>query len=348
MTTETKESTALVPIAAQLPPSIIPSIDELSVMTAIAKQVVKATGMVPSNLKSPEQAFAVMLAGRELGAQPMTALRHIFVVNGKTEPDAQLMMGVAKAKDPTADFTFHKTTATECDAELFRKGKSVLRQRYTIEDVRKAGLAGKAGPWQQYPADMLRWFTLKRLCRLGAPDLINALDGVSVAQAGAMMDEVRITEVKIETPALDAPGLYNAGDDPTETPTAAIEAEVVDEAGITRDEFDAWWQEKKFKDIGHVARCLGIPDGGDDPLQAWVDSAEGVGLPAGLALECARDCGKSIMAEYKVSKSLSQARSVIDPKGRLQLAAEEYRAAHTVEETEEPPLDEPQAEVGSA
>ena len=52
--------------------------------------------------------LAVMLAGWEVGAKPMTALRHMFVVNGRTEPDAQLMMGIVKARDPSARFQFQE------------------------------------------------------------------------------------------------------------------------------------------------------------------------------------------------------------------------------------------------
>ena len=67
----------LAPISVQLPATSVPRPDELNVMKSIAMEAIKAKGMVPSNVDTAEKAFAIMLAGWELGAKPMTSLRHI-------------------------------------------------------------------------------------------------------------------------------------------------------------------------------------------------------------------------------------------------------------------------------
>jgi hypothetical protein len=182
--------------------------------------------MLPQYIKTEDEAIAVMVAGWEFGAKPMTALRHVYVINGKTEPDAQLMLGIVKARDPSARFIFHETTVEVCDAELLRKGASVLRLRCTIDEVPKA-LREKPGPWGQYRRDMLRWYTVRRVCRLGAPDLINTLGGISVTEAGDYMangeEGYQPEAVAVEAQALPAEALVNEGDEAFDE--AAIEAE---------------------------------------------------------------------------------------------------------------------------
>ena len=226
----TEESRALVPIEVVPPAAPLPKRRELDIIAFIARRAVAARGMLPQNIKTQDEAFAVMVAGWEFGAKPMTALRHIYVINGKTEPDAQLMMGVVKARDPSARFIFHEATAEGCDLELERAGKSVVRLRCAIDEVPKM-LRDKAGPWQQYRGDMIRWFTVRRVCRLGAPDLINTLGGVGVAEADDYMGEDEEGEPVIDAEALSAGDLVNEGDDTNPVPPA----EAIDAADMGED-----------------------------------------------------------------------------------------------------------------
>lgn len=172
---------------------------EMQIMTAIAGTVIKAGGMVPAAIKTPEQALAVMLAGHEIGLPPMTALRRLYIVNGRTEIDAQCMMGIVQAADPTARFRFHRYDDDGCDVELFRAGRGSIRVAYTYADAEKSGQAamkkrrkyaqwkdGKPvgqptgwedvpGPWQLYRRDMCAWNAIRRVCKLGAADCLNRI-----------------------------------------------------------------------------------------------------------------------------------------------------------------------------
>lgn len=177
------------PLAVHLEERTLPTRGELEIISSIARTVIGAKGhAVPASIDTPAKAAAVMLAGWELGLKPMTALRHVFVVNGRTEPDGSAMMGLVRAGDPTAAFTFHTYTHEACDVSLHRGGHLVARCEYTIEDAKKSGQAGK-GAWKDYTRDMLAWSAVKRVCRLGAADLINAITSVDVRQAGALLPE---------------------------------------------------------------------------------------------------------------------------------------------------------------
>ena len=200
------------PLAVTLPTRTLPTREELAIIASIAASVVKAAGhAVPKEMDSPYKAMAVMLAGWELGMKPMTALRHVFVVNGRTEPDAQAMMGVVRALDPTAQFIFHEWTAEVCRVELRRQGQPGLISEYTIEDARKSGQTKTSqgatkSTWANYARDMLAWAAVKRVCRLGAPELINAIPSVAVEDtegmveaAGLLGEGEAVVDVDLET-----------------------------------------------------------------------------------------------------------------------------------------------------
>lgn len=224
------EDAAPAALAVIPPTALLPSMGDLQVIHQIARTAGGGRGLVPSSIKTPEQAFAIMLAGWEMGARPITALRHVFAVNGKTEPDAQLMMGVVQARDATAQFVFHHHDEKSADIELQREGRQPIRIQYSIDDAKASGQFNN-GPWEKYPKDMLRWACIKRLCRFGAPELINAVSGVSLDEAAETYigvgntdhEEAEIDEGgNVVAKALPAPtDLMNEGDD---QPAAATES----------------------------------------------------------------------------------------------------------------------------
>jgi hypothetical protein len=224
----------------------------------LARSVVNARGhAVPAAVDTPAKAFAIMLAGWEVGAKPMTALRHMFVINGRTEPDAQLMMGIVKARDPSARFVFHSRADDLCDVELFRGGRPVVRLAYTAADAERAGLLKKGGPWTQYRKDMMAWAAVKRVCRLGAPDLINAISGVDVGEAGDMMGDLPDEDASvIDTEVVPAAELLNEGDEPEE----ATEEPEEPEPEVPTSEPDM----PKLRNLGdlykHAHDLLGYPN----------------------------------------------------------------------------------------
>lgn len=249
------ESTAIVKsdappaaIVAQAPPTaLLPTRDELTLMTAIAEQATKATGVVPHNIKTKEQAVAVMMAGWELGLRPMTALRHVYVVNGKTDIETRAMVGIIKARRPDIQISWPEYTAEAVTCEIRRPGQPITSVRYSKEDAQRSGQLDKkaaewrdgkrvevSGPWQRYTRDMLYAAATKRAARLACPDIINGIETsmhtVDEAASLIMPDaEVRVIN---DPPAIDAiPGdAYNDGDDPAEYREEPIDAAEDDEA----------------------------------------------------------------------------------------------------------------------
>ena len=347
-----EESRALVPINVVVPTKPLPEEREMEMILAIAQRAVKATGMIPANIKNADQAFAIMLAGFELGCKPITSLRHIFVVNGKTEPDGQLMMGLVLANDPTARFIFHERSRTVADIELTRAGREPLRIKITIEEV--GALGKKQGPWTQYPADMLSWHVIKRLCRLGASDAINAIAGMEVADAAEVAQSIR--EAQPTAPALaegrepaDAE-LVNEGDTgasveaPTAEPQAAaaekppaqeaappeVSPEPPSSGPSPRDLFTAWLVDNGLENV--VTQWLGLKAEGDDPLAAqWIEPAVAYGLTIATAYEIAQDAMQAMFDKVRELRGtptpLQTALAEVKPRERRKAALDKHDAA---------------------
>lgn len=128
------------------------------------------SGLYP-NVKNPAGAFAIVQYGAELGIPPMLSLQNINLINGKPACNAQLIVALAQGNGVT--YKIIKSDSTECRIMFYRNGNS-LESSFTIEEAKKAGLAGKDN-WQKFPADMLFARAITRGVRRIAPDAIMGL-----------------------------------------------------------------------------------------------------------------------------------------------------------------------------
>jgi hypothetical protein len=178
----------------------IPSMDEMKAITTMANHFYKLSGkMIPASIKTPQEAFAVMVAGRELGLGPMESFREMHVVNGVTMPGYRVLAALVLRNDPGASFKWLERSTTRACVQLTRPGRGTLEVEYTVEDAKRAGLAEKDN-WKKHPRDMLAAKAITRACRLGGPDLITSI-GASVRGAPTVM---RVLDEAIEEDEADA------------------------------------------------------------------------------------------------------------------------------------------------
>lgn len=103
-------------------------------------------------VKNPEQAFAKILAGQELGIGPMQALATIHIVEGKPTLDATLVRARIKSSGKY-DVKTLVSTDEKCTLQFLEHGRVLGTCTFTIEDAKRAGLLGKQN-WQKYPKAM--------------------------------------------------------------------------------------------------------------------------------------------------------------------------------------------------
>lgn len=140
------------------------------------------------------QAGLKMLIGRELGIQPLAAVRNIYVFEANGRPcvilDASLMGAMVRTSG-RYDFEVvaHDDTGTEL--AMYRLtpagGRTLLgKESFSLEDAKRRRLDQKEGPWKQgYTREMCYARAMSRLVDHYAPELLLGLSMPVVTQEAA-------------------------------------------------------------------------------------------------------------------------------------------------------------------
>lgn len=120
-------------------------------MVKMGDQLVK-TRMMPEHVKDGAQAALIMLTGRELGMQPMRALRSLQVVKGKVVESADSQLSRFKADGGRAEFK--KLDETGAVLWLKHPNGDEHTETWTAADSQRAGLAG--GMHGKFPKALYR------------------------------------------------------------------------------------------------------------------------------------------------------------------------------------------------
>lgn len=132
-----------------------------------------ASGLFPSEVKTPGDALVLAAAGRKLGFDPLTAVRAFHIVKGQTTLKADVMRGVVIRFVEAAGgvFRFVETSRDRAVLEVSRRpGDPVLRLAMTIQEATAAGLTSST--WKNFPAEMLVAALTRRAGRLLFPDVL--------------------------------------------------------------------------------------------------------------------------------------------------------------------------------
>jgi hypothetical protein len=183
----------------------MPSQNEWALMMEMAAALVP-TGFLPTAIKTPAQAVAIMLKGRELGIPPMQALANIAIINGKPTIQAELMLAIVYRDHGKAAFRIKSSDDLSCVAEYRLAGwPDIQSYAFTIDQAKKAGLI-KPGPWQQYPAAMLRARCISAVARMAFPESIGGMyvpgelgEAVTVSDDGEVRNVSTATVIDSDT-----------------------------------------------------------------------------------------------------------------------------------------------------
>lgn len=160
------------------------------VMPAIADLATKIsnTDFVPDSMRAKPAAVAcAILYGRELGMEPMTALRSINVIKGKPSLSSEAMRALILAAGH--ELVFVETTLTRCVIDARRRGQeNYSRVTYTMDDAKRAGLAGQ-GTYAKMPRQMLVARATAEMARLLFADVI-----------GGLLADVEVDDIEAEAP----------------------------------------------------------------------------------------------------------------------------------------------------
>jgi len=145
------------------------------------------SSMVPKAYQNKPQDIMVCVQwGYEIGLAPMQALQNIAVINGKPSVYGDAAMALVQASpvcEDVQEFFEGEGTANPvavCVAK--RRGRNPVTAKFSVEDAKRAGLWGKAGPWQAYPKRMMQMRARGFALRDAFPDVLKGLITAEEAQ----------------------------------------------------------------------------------------------------------------------------------------------------------------------
>ena len=137
--------------------SLAPS--NMSEAMQLAEMLAGSTLVPKDYQRNPSNIMVAIIWGSEIGLAPLQALQNVSVINGR--PSIWGDAALALVRGHPACVSVREGVDGEGDArtgwcEVTRRGEEPQRRTFSVDDAKKAGLWGKQGPWQQYPARMLQ------------------------------------------------------------------------------------------------------------------------------------------------------------------------------------------------
>lgn len=259
-------------------------------------RAIAMSGMAPKAYGQDEnKCFVGILAGAELGLAPFQALQSIAVIGGNPSVWGDGALALVRASGLLEDFE-ETDDGNKATCRVVRKGETPIIRSFDMDDAKKAGLAGKAGPWTQYPkrmrqmrarawalrdgfADVLKGLHIAEELR-DRPDLVEKPQtmklssdmlaqqaGVTVEQA-ATVEQSDIVDAEIEEAVAEVEQTY--ADEQPDTLSEAAQQTLDDidgpldhaetEAQQQPDEDDGPWAAKAKEIYNRIGKCETVID----------------------------------------------------------------------------------------
>jgi hypothetical protein len=171
-------------------PTIVPAVTEYELRLLWAQANAIAKSGTHRDIFKAEDAYARILAGRELGLSPSDAIRHMHLLDGEFVPSAEIQLALLKryvGPDAERYNLFVRTPRARrhqvCEVEVLRREvggdwESLGKERFTLEDAETQELGGEF--WDRVPAKMLFWRAVTNAIDTFAPEVVHPVQGAPI------------------------------------------------------------------------------------------------------------------------------------------------------------------------
>lgn len=123
-------------------------------------KMVAASEFAPKDFRGkPESCLLAIQHGSEVGLSPMQSLQSIAVINGRPTIWGDAALALVQSSpvcEWVKEYVEGQGDGLTAVCEAKRRGyPAPTVSRFSMADAKRAGLAGKSGPWSQYPERML-------------------------------------------------------------------------------------------------------------------------------------------------------------------------------------------------
>lgn len=183
----------------------------------------------------PDEVTAVILAGHELGIQPMTSLKSIDVIQGQPALRAHAMRGLLQSKGHEIELV--EADDNHCIMRGRRKGAEEWQT--VVWDTARARLMGLLGKdqWKKQPKTMLINRATGEICRLIASDALHGMPYAAEELDGYVHGEIAAPKAPLSVAAITAPTPAPAPQQP------AVAGPAIDVVSDADDAGDALWDD---------------------------------------------------------------------------------------------------------
>lgn len=131
--------------------------------------------LVPKDFKGrPGNCLVAIQWGAELGLKPLQAMQNLAVINGRPALWGDAVIALARSS-PLCEYVVETDDGSTATCKVKRRGEPEQVRTFSMDDARAAGLAGKQGPWTQYPKRMRQMRARAFALRDVFPDVLRGL-----------------------------------------------------------------------------------------------------------------------------------------------------------------------------
>jgi len=228
-------------------------------------EVLVKTGFLPQSIKTPEQAMAIILTGRELGIGAMAALNTINVIQGKPTVSPQLMLALINRSGQVENIQIDsgKDGAT---VTIKRKGRSAYTAKFGPAEAVAMGLNGKDN-YKKQAATMYKWRAVADAARATFADVLLGLYTPDEMGAAVEPESGEVIEAILEPTPIAEPEPVEP--EPEAKPTGSKGTReilrLINELQWGKDKVTAWMEEHfnyaiETDDIAGVFDTFGVAE----------------------------------------------------------------------------------------
>ena len=131
--------------------------------------------MVPKDFKGkPGNCLIAIQWGAELGLKPLQALQNLAIINGRPSLWGDAVIALVRSS-PVCEWVIEDDNGDTATCRVKRRGEPEQSRSFSMTDAKAAGLAGKPGPWTQYPKRMRQMRARAFPLRDVFPDVLRGL-----------------------------------------------------------------------------------------------------------------------------------------------------------------------------
>lgn len=176
----------IVTLPEQRPMNVGPSFEQIKDMATYFAR----SGMF--GVKTPEQAFSLLMIAQSEGLHPARAMQEYHVINNRPTLKAEAMLGRYHKAGGKVKWIKHEDD--EVVAEFTHESSGTMEVSWNMERAKQAGILGNA-TWKKYPRQMLRARVISEGVRLSYPGCIVGFYAVEEAMD---FDDRRSEPVHVE------------------------------------------------------------------------------------------------------------------------------------------------------